>query len=804
MVAPAAPLRLRHYIGLGLVSAAVLAFQILLLRVFQFSQWHHFASLVVSLALLGFGVAGTVLVVLGERAVRWGDALAALASLLAAAGMLAVFVLNQTLTVRPLFAIWDSRELLRLLVLDFAAFIPFFAGGIVIGQVFVRWPVATRRLYAANLFGSGVGSLGSTLLLMQFSVELSIFFIILLTTVASFLFSMKRRPSGGLAAAGGLSILFGLGILVWLAARPLPSLHVSDFKSLSYLLDFPDAEVLEERHGLRHRATLIRSDAIRIAPGLSLAWTEAIPSQDALVLGADRTIPVPRDPQDPQSIRYLQATLPALAADLITTQSRAVVVGASPMLSALQLREAGIREIEWIEDDPHILRTFEKRLKGEAIRFTRASARRAFAGRAINADLVVLDEAANGGSALNEEMLLTVDFLQSALESTAEQDGYLVMPISLSNPPRYFASIVRTLIQALKTSGVDQPGQHLLALRSMQEGLLVVSTQPIASSKLNRAKEFAARWNFDLVWTSDLSPGETNRYHQLESPLYHEITRALINDQALPDAARWFDTRAADDARPYLWYSMHWSTMPQLLNSMGRHGLVYLDWGVLLMTLAMIVATILAAILILAPLGRLPAHSPPLNRPRVILYFGMLGLGYLLLEMAIFQRCVLLLGEPVVAAAVIFAAFLVGSGVGSWTAPEAARRSRVIRLFGLILLGWLIAALGLGWGGDWLLSIDHPFVAGIGVVAFVLPLAFALGRPFPWGLRRVGIVSRYIPWAWGINGFASVIAPLLAAFVSVQWGQPITWLLGALSYLVAFAVGLSWAQTQSNGTNSKT
>ena len=64
-----------HFILLGIISATVLAYEILLLRVFSYSQWHHFASFSIALALLGFGVAGTVLTLLGDRAVRWGDSL---------------------------------------------------------------------------------------------------------------------------------------------------------------------------------------------------------------------------------------------------------------------------------------------------------------------------------------------------------------------------------------------------------------------------------------------------------------------------------------------------------------------------------------------------------------------------------------------------------------------------------------------------------------------------------------------------------------------------------------------------------
>ena len=145
------------YLAVGTVSAVLLAFEILLLRIFSYSQWHHFASMAVALALLGFGAAGTALALLGPRAVALGDRLFISGMLIGAGGMIASFLLPYLITVRPLFAVWDLGELSKLLLLDFVAFIPFFGMALCIGQVFMRWPESTPRLYAANLLGSGLG-----------------------------------------------------------------------------------------------------------------------------------------------------------------------------------------------------------------------------------------------------------------------------------------------------------------------------------------------------------------------------------------------------------------------------------------------------------------------------------------------------------------------------------------------------------------------------------------------------------------------------------------------------------------------
>src|SRR5688572_19555830 len=135
------------YVVVVLLSAATLAFEILLLRYFSLTQWHHFASFAVAIALLGFGAAGTVLTLTGSKISIWGDRLFCWGGCVAGLSMAGILLLNQYLQVRPFFIIWDITELARLLALDFAAFIPFFAAALAIGHIFVRWPSAAPRLY---------------------------------------------------------------------------------------------------------------------------------------------------------------------------------------------------------------------------------------------------------------------------------------------------------------------------------------------------------------------------------------------------------------------------------------------------------------------------------------------------------------------------------------------------------------------------------------------------------------------------------------------------------------------------------
>jgi hypothetical protein len=78
------------------------------------------------------------------------------------------------------------------------------------------------------------------------------------------------------------------------------------------------------------------------------------------------------------------------------------------------------------------------------------------------------------------------------------------------------------------------------------------------------------------------------------------------------------------------------------------------------------------------------------------------------------------------------------------------------------------------------------------------PLGFLMGVPFPRGLASLGRrAPSWLPLAWGVNGFASVIGAILAAVVALSWGFRSVFLGAALTYLLALAV--LWRPTTSFG-----
>lgn len=760
------------------VSAAALAFEILLLRLFEFSHWHHFAGFAIALALLGFGAAGTTLAVLGAHTPRLGEGWLLSCLVATAAGLLAVLAVQAEVALRPLFAAWDTAELGRLLLVDLLAFLPFYATGLAIGQAFARWPHSARTVYAANLLGSGVGAMGATGLLVVAQAESALAGVAAaLLSIAAALGIWWRRF---FLTAVGLVLAF---VAAFLVLRP-PVPAVSDFKALARLLDLPGVEILATEPGLHGRLTLVRAPSIRVAPGLSLAWPEPVPSTDALVIGSDRVVPIARSYSTAPDLGM--ASLAGLPLRL-RPDGPVLVLGSGSWLTPWI--GAG-RTLDWVEPDHRILALAAERGAAADGNMIAQAPFRYLGVAGARYSVVTVDGAYDGADASAEDYLLTEEGLARAL-GRLEPGGLLALPLEASYPPRRYTRALATILAALKQQGVTEPGAHLAVLRGLQAMLLVVSTSPVPASDLAQIRSFAERWSFDLVWLAGLEASETNRFHRLEQPAFFEATRALLTQAPPPAVARWFATAPADLSRPYFWRSLDWRRLPELVDSLGPRAMSYLDWSLLLTAITTVLVTALGFVLILLPLGRLPTIQWPFDRLSVAGYFAALGLGYMLIELAIFQRAILLLGEPVRAASLVFAIFLIGSGLGSATAPVTGRPRTLAKIYGAVALGLTVSGLALWTLVDPLLA--PPMLGRMAVLGLLLlPLTWAMGRPFPWALHQLGYQPRWLPWAWGINGFASVAAASVAPLISVHYGQPITLAAGAACYGVAVTIAWRW------------
>src|SRR5205814_143580 len=150
-------------------------------------------------------------------------------------------------------------------------------------------------------------------------------------------------------------------------------------------------------------------------------------------------------------------------------------------------------------------------------------------------------------------------------------------------------------------------------------------------------------------------------------------------------------------------------------------------------------------------------------------YFGALGAGFMLIEVAVLQRFVLLLGHPVYSLTVTLFSLLLGTGLGAACGRRIPQES--LRLAGAAAL---MSAVGVGVGVTplvaWAIPFSRPVRMAI-AAAMLIPIGMALGSPMPTGLRLLASrAPEMVPWAWGMNGAFSVLGATLAIFIAMNWG----------------------------------
>ena len=154
------------------VSAAVLGFEITLMRLLLVASWHHFAFLVISIALLGFGASGTALTLARRWVMRRSRSVLFSLALLTAVSMPLCTALAQAAPVEARLApelFW--RQIGAWLICWTLLAVPFFFGAATIGLALMTARGRVPSVYAANLLGSALGSLATPAIMYAVAPE---------------------------------------------------------------------------------------------------------------------------------------------------------------------------------------------------------------------------------------------------------------------------------------------------------------------------------------------------------------------------------------------------------------------------------------------------------------------------------------------------------------------------------------------------------------------------------------------------------------------------------------------------------
>jgi spermidine synthase len=776
-------------VAVSLLSAAAIAYEILLTRLFAIALWHHFAYMIISLALLGYGASGTFLVFVGHRALaRFGVSFAALA---VSFGLSAIgcYALAWRLPFNPLEVIWDWRQQLYLAAMYLLLALPFFTAASAIGLSLAARPARIGAIYRADLMGAGTGALSIVLAMFALPPEDCLRVI---AAVAFGAAAFALASDGWQRAPFALAVIAVPTALAWPTTwlEPMPS----PYKGLSLALTIPETRVIAERTGPLGRLSVIESPSVplRHAPGLSLATRLAPPEQLGVFTDGDGMSAMTRFTGDFKPLDYLDQQTMALPFYLLD-QPATLVLGAGGGADVLRALYHRASRIDAVELNPQMVDLVDR----EFAEFTGhiygrpevtlhvAEARSFVEGSRRRWDLIQLAlfdsyaASAAGVQALSESPIYTIEALQAYLDHL-NPGGLVAITRWLGNPPRDTVKLFATAIAALEANvgarpGVTDPGKQLALLHGWNTATLLMKNGRLTRNEIAALRSFAAKSQFDLAWYPGVTGDEANRYNRLAKPTLYDAAVALLGPGRSTFLADYtFNIWPATDDRPFFFRFFKWSLLPQLMALHGQGGFVFVDAGYLVVVLALLQAIIASAILILLPIAWLRRGEERRAGPvRVAFYFLLIGLAFLFVEIAFIHRFSLFLGHPLAAISVTLAGFLVSAGLGSGISKRVAARwpeaAIILAIAAIVSLGAVYAmVLPPLFGGLMGLSLPAKIAVAVGLLA---PLGFVMGLPFPLGLGRVSdSTPALVPWAWGINGCASVVAAVMATLLAMHVG----------------------------------
>ena len=777
-------------IAIFLLSAALIAYQVAIIQLLSLMQWYHYASMIISVALLGFGAAGSLLSLKREWLLAHAGTLLPL--LLTGCGFMMILAVGLS---GSSFARFDSyllftsgRQWLRLLANYILFFIPFFLGALVLGIVFTKNVDRIGKYYFSNLAGSGVGAVLAAVLAWDFfPASLAILPAAVLIIATLLLLPGKHRWLI-------IAFAFSLAVFIFYTINKPGVIQLSEYKSLSKTMNLPGAKVLLKKPGPYGLVEVVSADALRYAPGLSLAFDQEVPVKKVIFNNGDWFGPLDSwNPAD--SFHLLDYTTMALPY-VLKKRNTVLVLNAGTGLNISHALKNNAAQIDAVEPHRGVAKLLIHELVSDndslfyqpPVKLHVTEPRSFLTSVSKKYDLIELPliGAFGGGVglyAMREEYGLTKEaFLK--MWNGLESDGVISITTWMDYPFRNSLKITATLAEILQEAGLTQHQSHLAAVRSWATITYLLKKSTFTDADITAIRGFCNNYFFDPLLLPGVTQEERMTYNTISDSGFFAYTDDLLtgNREKLYDDYG-FHIKPAIDDKPYFSQFLRRKSLPHLSDVFGSQNVSFIELGWLISVLTFLQITLLAVFLIILPLFKLRKIGKGGRKSWTILYFSGLGIGYMLFEIVMIQKFILFFGNPVYATAIVICVMMLASGAGSYYSsrllPNSAAMQKILLMIFLLLLLYTFLLSPLL---RQIFSFPELPKLFISILIIACP-AVLMGIPFPLGLRaQSSIEESNIPWAWGINGCMSVISAAFATLLTVEIGFSLVIMLAAIFY----------------------
>jgi spermidine synthase len=757
---PPSPLQWREiYLAVALTTMATLLMELSLTRIFSVVFAYHFAFLAISIALFGLGLGGIASYV----AAGWKAPLFTKLGWLSGVDSLLV-----VLALAVILGQGDHPGSGDLALIYFTSALPFLVSGTIISLVIGETIERVDRIYFFDLVGAAAGC---------------------------FLLLALLPLAGGPGAVIGAAITFAAAAAIW---HSLAGSVPARAGNVALALVFMALLVYNQKHGFldvsHAKGQSIANEVFHQWNSFSrVAVTRKANGEHSIVIDADAATDIAHVSQESRDPG------PALPYHL-RPAAKTLIIGPGGGWDVARAIASGSRDVTAVEINPIISRVIMRE------RFPDLSSGlyqrpevhlyeedgRAFVRRSsekfqiIQATLVDTWAAtAAGAFALAENNLYTTDAFRDYLGHLTD-DGVLAMTRRGFDPPRESLRLISLAMEALHQMGERDAWRYIVVARqgSVQGNdaldTVLVSRKPLSESDIAKARATIEAANMVAVYY----PGSQtkNAFRDL----------LLSPNPAEYQAAYPYDISPVSDNRPFFFYTVQPRDVGKYMSTAVRQSADFKINRAVPMLFGLAAISLLATLAVLiAPPLVLGARLP--TQPGVrgfLVYFLLIGAGYVLIEVGLIEKFVLFLGSPTYALAVVIFSMLISTGVGSLASERllGTDEGRLIKALGGVAM--LTALLGAVLSTLLNALVGLPLVLKMAVtVLLIAPLGFGLGMPFPAGLKRLaGWHAPSVRWAWSLNAASSVLGSVTALMCSIYLGLVQTLIIGGLLYLGALAV----------------
>ena len=764
-------------LAIPLISFSVLSFEIILTRIFSVMLSYHFVFAVVSFSLLGLGIGGMSL--------RLWRRLSPGAEISGAAALFALFISVSVFAIINL-PIYENSFFVdyRLWIYIALSTLPFFFAGLAFAAIFQKFAGKSSVLYGLDLIGATLGALAAVFLLNAFGGIKAAFIVATAAALGAIIIGLAESTKWLFRYIGVAVILL---LFIFFANLSSPKVPVAmDFnKDMYRMLKNPGerAEIVETKWSAFGRTDLLRSSA---TPNEMILFVDG--AAGTVMYNLDSLL---NSKQEQMHLRKQFGLFFPFYSLRDDEKDNALIIGPGGGRDVVVALLGGVKQITAVEVNPDLVELVKKYEDFNGGIYTRLPNVKVVVQEGRNYlrsvhdkyDLIMLSipitksSRSMEGFALTENFLFTVEAIQDYLDHLTPEGRIVIVTHNSAEIYR----LVSLALTAFEKKNVSQPQamKHIYTIGSGMMPTIVIKNQPFDSLATNARHVISHQLGFDkgnlffpYVPQLTIRPSERlgidSEWRMFDQILMYISEGKLTLDQLVRSAS--LDLSPTTDDSPFFYKLELGLPKPFGLFS----GFVLLVFILLAIPLT-VTKDRQSRIGVLKPFVLFPQMKI------FLLLFFTMGTGFMMIEIALFQKLTLYIGQPIYTLTVLLTSLLLGTGIGSLTSSLIKNR-----LATALSIAALLATAILLLYTVFLSDIFSAVAASpkIAAAAILFPLGLALGYPFPLSIRLMKHyqLEKYAGWMWGVNGIASVTGSILAMIIGIRAGFTYALLAGAFLY----------------------